>query len=193
MRAFCSNLHPRIWDGRLIGFASREAGGKQCSGGIVDMVKTRDGNRATFRRAAHTSNLGIMIRIEQVSGSESCEQVAILSLKPIEELIPGVGVIEPSRPLGVKLVLNICGKVQQGDAPGNRWKALSASCPSDLKDQPRLCEVVRLWEAAAYEQAAFGAENTIGVPPASAVHFTVTGDDQPELEKAVEIYCVPHD
>ncbi len=179
--SFCSTIHPCIGDGRLVDFASGETGGEQRDSVIVNVVHARDRHRATLRRAAHTTDLGIMIRIEQAMGSERCEQVAILHLKPIKELGPGSAVIEPGSPLSIELIFDICGKIRQGDATGNRLKAFSASCPSDLKHQPRLGEVVSLWESAAHEKAAFWAEDTIGVPPAGAVHFSVTGDDQPEL------------
>jgi len=128
-----------------------------------------------------------LIWTEQAVLPKNSKQIVTLLLKTVKELTPRCTIVEPLGPPVVELILNVCGEVPQSDTACNRREAFSASDPGDLKHQPRLSEVVRLWESAAHELSTLAAKNAVGIPPTRPVHFSVTGDDKAKLEQSIEV------
>jgi len=96
------------------------------------------------------------------------------------------GLVEPVIPARVELFFDRLREVPEGDGLG-RGEDLGAAVRSHGEHAPRLGEGVRPGKSAAKGSGAEAAELALGVPPFGEVHLAKAGDDEAELEQAVEV------
>ena len=144
----------------------------------------------TARPSAERRSLRVGLEVavaHELEGAQDRDEVGALErLRASRRTAPTRGVVEPVLPARVELLLDGLGQAPQRHAAGG-IEHLRAPVGGDGEHRARLREAVRAREPAPERGGAEPPELALRVPPLGEVHLAEAGDDQAELQKAVEI------
>src|SRR5581483_9493713 len=169
--------------------AFRKAASEDRDQMVIELVLASQRDSAALGRTAQALD---RVRVEtrkQVMLAKLRQKISSLSsCKIVEERTPGVAISEPDLPVLLERILDLGRKVPKRHR-SRSVEELLASRPRHFEHDTSLREAVGPRKAARKRNRAVPAEHPVCVPPAGAIHFAVSSDDQPELEEPVEVDC----